>query len=108
MTGGCLCCRQIANVSAALDTKGMLEETVWIVTADNGGPLDHSYNWPLRGGKHTLWEGGKYTNKQPLRVTSSDRVCLLAGLRGEAFVYSKSCMVNEMKRLRLAVSCCYN
>jgi hypothetical protein len=34
----------------------MLEDCVWIVTADNGGPLDHSYNWPLRGGKHTLWE----------------------------------------------------
>jgi arylsulfatase B len=59
----------IANVSAALQAKGMLDEAVFIVTADNGGPLDHSYNWPLRGGKHTVWEGG---------------------IRGEALVWSPS------------------
>ena len=23
--------------------------------ADNGGPLDHATNAPLKGGKHTLW-----------------------------------------------------
>ena len=48
----------MARVLAALKAKGMLETSVIIVTADNGGPLDHSYNWPLRGGKHTYWEGG--------------------------------------------------
>ena len=26
--------------------------------SDNGGPLDHTTNWPLRGGKHTFWDGG--------------------------------------------------
>ena len=29
-----------------------------VMVSDNGGPLDHATNDPLRGGKHTYWEGG--------------------------------------------------
>lgn len=38
----------IARLVRALESKGMLEEAVFIVTSDNGGPLDHSFNAPLR------------------------------------------------------------
>ena len=31
---------------------------VLIFVSDNGGPLDHCTNEPLRGGKHTFFEGG--------------------------------------------------
>ena len=36
----------------------MWENTVTIFVSDNGGPLDHCTNSPLRGGKHTFLEGG--------------------------------------------------
>ena len=36
----------------------MWDTTVLIFVSDNGGPLDHCTNEPLRGGKHTFFEGG--------------------------------------------------
>lgn len=53
----------IQNVTAALDKKGMLENSIIIFSTDNGGPTEGgdaigSSNYPLRGGKHTIWEGG--------------------------------------------------
>lgn len=56
----------IGNVTRALARAGMLEDSVIIFTTDNGGPsldspgLDYtgSSNYPLRGGKHSIWEGG--------------------------------------------------
>jgi len=46
--------------------KSMLEDTLIIFTTDNGGPIPchicddntGSSNYPLRGGKNSLWEGG--------------------------------------------------
>ena len=54
----------LANVSSALRAKGMWANTLLIHTPDNGGPAGqlssgHSgNNWPLRGGKTNLFEGG--------------------------------------------------
>mmetsp|Transcript_52028 Transcript_52028/g.116778 ORF Transcript_52028/g.116778 Transcript_52028/m.116778 type:complete len:531 (+) Transcript_52028:1-1593(+) len=53
----------IGNVTAALAAKGMLWDSIIIVTTDNGGPVHDcagigASNYPLRGGKCSLWEGG--------------------------------------------------
>lgn len=59
----CYWSQGIGNVTAALQAKGMLENTVIVFTADNGGPTTTgdgvgARNWPMRGGKHSIWEGG--------------------------------------------------
>ena len=38
----------------------MWENTLWVSSADNGGPVELSgaNNWPLKGGKFSNWEGG--------------------------------------------------
>ena len=56
----------LGNVTTALADKGMLNDTLVIFTTDNGGPVPDtpggdyvgSRNYPLRGGKHSIWEGG--------------------------------------------------
>jgi arylsulfatase B len=53
----------IGNVTAALARAGLVEDTTIIFSSDNGGPTHgdegtSSNNFPLRGGKNTLWEGG--------------------------------------------------
>ena len=49
----------IANVTATLEAKGYLNNTVIIFSTDNGGQTaEGSSNWPLRGNKATLFEGG--------------------------------------------------
>ena len=55
----------IGNITAALAAKGMLNDTlIWLQT-DNGaatpacGGWSGAQNYPFRGGKCTLWEGGQ-------------------------------------------------
>ena len=53
----------IGNITDALEAKGMLANSVVIVTTDNGGPVHEcagigASNYPLRGGKCSIWEGG--------------------------------------------------
>ena len=53
----------VRNVTDALKREGMWESTLLIFVSDNGGPTNGnegtaSNNFPMRGGKNTLWEGG--------------------------------------------------
>lgn len=53
----------VGAVFEALGNKNMLENSVIVFTTDNGGPaagfnLNAASNYPLRGVKNTLWEGG--------------------------------------------------
>ena len=50
----------VENVTAALRESSMLQETLWIVTTDNGGPTTEcsttgQSNWPFRGSKCSIW-----------------------------------------------------
>lgn len=47
----------IGEVLRALDRSGLARNTLVIFTSDNGGER-FSYNWPFRGAKFSLWEGG--------------------------------------------------
>lgn len=53
----------VGMVVEALSERKMLENTIIVFSSDNGGPaagfnLNAASNWPLRGVKNTLWEGG--------------------------------------------------
>ncbi|XP_041472305.1 arylsulfatase I-like [Lytechinus variegatus] len=53
----------IGNITETLKESALYENTLIVFTTDNGGPahgFDYNYasNWPLRGVKHTTWEGG--------------------------------------------------
>lgn len=47
----------VGRVLRTLETCGVAERTIVVFTSDNGGER-FSYQWPLRGTKTELWEGG--------------------------------------------------
>ena len=55
----------IGELVEYLETNGWMENSIIVVASDNGGcPSCGGSNYPLRGLKHTYWEGGnKVTNR---------------------------------------------
>ena len=55
----------IGNVTSLLEKKGMWNNTLMVVSADNGGPEypgGGANNYPLHGGKISSWQGGVRVN----------------------------------------------
>lgn len=59
--------QSIGDIVHELEQKDMLKRSIIVFSSDNGGAISTtdwrsddsgSSNWPLRGGKHTLFEGG--------------------------------------------------
>ncbi|XP_076435770.1 arylsulfatase B-like [Babylonia areolata] len=49
----------VGNITRTLDQQGLRDNTLVVFLSDNGGPTEGgSFNYPLRGKKATLWEGG--------------------------------------------------
>lgn len=48
----------VGRVVEALKAANLYDDALLVFFSDNGGPLEHATNAPLRGGKHTFFDGG--------------------------------------------------
>ncbi|XP_052789577.1 arylsulfatase B-like [Mya arenaria] len=51
----------VGNITEAMTKRGFWDDTVLVFTTDNGGEIAAGgNNYPLRGWKHSLWDGGMH------------------------------------------------
>lgn len=80
----------VKNVTLALRTAGMWQNTVFVLTTDNGGTYEHngvvpgSSNFPLRGHKYSYFEGG---TRGTAFITSPLLPSSLAGTRNKGLMH---------------------
>ncbi|CAN0312987.1 unnamed protein product, partial [Phaeothamnion confervicola] len=73
----------VGRVLSALEKAGMMERTLVVVASDNGGcALYGSSNLPLRGLKHSLFEGG---TRVPAFVYSTSPALVPTAARGTVY-----------------------
>lgn len=96
MTNGTITDWSVGRLLATLDRLGLTDDTLVIFTSDNGGIVAPgnanasramqaglAINGPLRGGKHSEWEGGfrvpflvRWPGHVPAGTTSDQMICL--------------------------------
>ena len=55
----------VSELVKALKAKGLWDNLLFIASSDNGGPVNTGKggnNFPLKGGKHSDWQGGVRVN----------------------------------------------
>ena len=55
----------VGELVQALKSKGLWDNLLFLASSDNGGPINTgkgANNFPLKGGKHTNWQGGVRVN----------------------------------------------
>ncbi|XP_022099657.1 arylsulfatase B-like [Acanthaster planci] len=66
----------IGNITQTMDQLGLWKDTVLIFSTDNGGQIYlGGNNWPLRGWKESLWEGGTHKVSLFEQRSSTSPIC---------------------------------
>lgn len=89
-----------------LETEGWMENSIIVVASDNGGcPAKGGSNYPLRGIKHTYWEGGVKARKPGVFHVGKRLLLLCVAVRNMGFACAKGVYAFFFRLRETAVSC---